>query len=82
MWFCPPSLVFLQRCLVSASGTVQMQTQISRVTLALYHDHRVCHVVAALSVVSAYSSGLRKRSVAVSKAVVVAPLHVAWVLLG
>ena len=41
MWFCPPSLVLLQRSSASVSGTAQMQTRLSRAALALYHDHRV-----------------------------------------
>ena len=41
MWFCPPSLVLLQRSLATTGGTVQMQTRLSRATLTLYHDHKV-----------------------------------------
>ncbi len=41
MWFCPPSLVLLQRNSASVSGTALMQTRLSRAALALYHDHGV-----------------------------------------
>ena len=43
MWFCPASLVLLQRCSDLAGGGVQLQTQISRAALAFYHDHRVSY---------------------------------------